>query len=131
MAPAGTWPWSRGDRRRIPDRAYRWPSFPPVRKLAKFQAIIGRPAATFRPIADPGTVASERPLTDRLRVWVRPAWLTQEGLAMASVQNRPQTLHEAFRKQVERSGSRTAMVCGDRALSYWALDARSDAVARK
>ena len=44
---------------------------------------------------------------------------------------RPQSIQDAFRKQVERSGSRTAMVCGQRELSYWALDARSDAVARK
>jgi amino acid adenylation domain-containing protein len=44
---------------------------------------------------------------------------------------RPQSIQDAFRRQVEKSGSRAAMVCGDRELSYWALDARSDAIARK
>lgn len=45
--------------------------------------------------------------------------------------NRTHTVHDAFRKQAAASAGRAALVCGERELSYLALDARSDAVARK
>jgi amino acid adenylation domain-containing protein len=45
--------------------------------------------------------------------------------------HRPQSIQDAVRRQVAERGGNTAMVCGSRELSYLALDARSDAVARK